>query len=187
MNILGCLDIPDAGEYMFEGRKVNGLSGSALADLRNRRIGFIFQSFNLLSRYNIYANVELPLIYSGLDAKERKARVHRAVESVGLEDRLKHRPSELSGGQRQRVAIARALVNDPALILADEPTGNLDSATGREIMELFRDLVGRGRTVLVVTHDPVIAQSAQGLIEIRDGRIVRNEGLTVEPSGEVVR
>jgi len=177
MNILGCLDTPDKGEYRLEDRLVNGLSSTELADLRNKKIGFIFQNFNLLSRYDVYANVELPLIYSGIRGKLRRKKVLEAIESVGLSDRIKHKPSELSGGQCQKVAIARALVNDPAIIFADEPTGNLDSVAGKEIISIFKKLVSQNKTVVMVTHDLNLASLTDGLIEMCDGHIINYKGL----------
>ncbi|MEK6794669.1 MAG: ABC transporter ATP-binding protein [Spirochaetota bacterium] len=171
MNIIGCLDRPTRGRYLLDGVNVAGMKPSELAHVRNRQIGFIFQNFNLLSRYNVFHNVELPLIYSGLSALERRERVLEAVARTGLTDRIRHRPSELSGGQRQRVAIARALVNRPSLILADEPTGNLDSVTGREILTIFRELVKAGNTIIIVTHDHAVAKSTQRRVVIADGRL----------------
>lgn len=169
MNILGCLDAPSNGEYYLDGIAVSKMKQGELADIRNKKIGFIFQNFNLLARYNIFHNVELPLIYSGLSGKRRKALVMEAIDMVGLTDRIKHRPGELSGGQRQRVAIARALVNKPPVILADEPTGNLDSKTGREILDIFERIISEGNTIIMVTHDSNIASEAQRRIRIADG------------------
>ena len=171
MNMLGCLDTPSEGQYFFEGEDVAAMADDELADIRNRRIGFVFQSFNLLPRATVRRNVELPLIYAGRPASERVERAARALELVGLGDRLTHRPNELSGGQRQRVAIARALVNDPSILLADEPTGNLDSRTGEEIMGLFEELHARGNTIILVTHEDDIAQHARRLVRLRDGLI----------------
>jgi putative ABC transport system ATP-binding protein len=171
MNILGCLDTPTAGTYFLSDIDISSLGRNKLSFIRNKKIGFIFQNFNLLPRYNVYHNVELPLIYSGLSSRERKRRVHKAIEMVGLADRLRHKPNELSGGQKQRVAIARALVNRPSIILADEPTGNLDTATGMEIMEIFNRLVKRGNTIIVVTHDKRIARTSGKKITIIDGSI----------------
>ena len=168
MNILGCLDRPTSGEYILDGETVSRLSDNKLANIRNRKVGFIFQSFNLLPRVSALENVELPLRYSGVNHHRQRAR--QALDAVGLSDRIKHRPSELSGGQQQRVAIARALVNNPAIVMADEPTGNLDSKSGREIMELLLSLNReRAMTVIIVTHDPAIASQTQRIVKLRDG------------------
>jgi len=172
MNILGCLDTPSAGTYRVNGQDVRGLADDALADLRNREIGFVFQTFQLLPRSTALANVELPLVYRGLPRRDRRARAESALRAVGLADRMHHRPNELSGGQRQRVAIARALVGDPSLLLADEPTGNLDSATGEEIFRLFGELHGRGHTIVLVTHEPRLASRCPRAIRLMDGRVV---------------
>jgi putative ABC transport system ATP-binding protein len=169
MNILGCLDTPTRGEYWLHGLEVSGMSDQELARVRNREIGFVFQTFNLLPRATALRNVELPLVYTGLAAAERRRRAVAALERVQLGDRMHHRPNQLSGGQRQRVAIARALVTDPALLLADEPTGNLDSRTGEEVMALFERLQTEGNTIIIVTHDPGIAGRAQRRIVLRDG------------------
>ncbi len=172
MNILGCLDTPTAGRYAINGADVSGLSDDALADLRNREIGFVFQTFQLLPRATALANVELPLIYRGLPRWERREKAEQALTAVGLQPRMHHRPNELSGGQRQRVAIARALVGEPSLLLADEPTGNLDSATGDEIVRLFGELHARGHTILLVTHEPRLAARCPRAIRLSDGRVV---------------
>jgi putative ABC transport system ATP-binding protein len=171
MNMLGCLDTPTAGHYEFNGKDVSSMVDDELAEIRNREIGFVFQTFNLLPRSNALHNVELPLIYAGVSRHERIERAREALENVGLGDRLHHRPNELSGGQRQRVAIARALVTRPSIILADEPTGNLDSRTGVEIMELFEKLYELGNTIIVVTHEEDIARHARRIVRLRDGLI----------------
>jgi len=172
MNILGCLDKPTDGEYFLDGENVAGMTDNQLADIRNRKVGFIFQSFNLLPRSSALTNVELPLRYRSTNGFDRKELAKKSLEAVGLGDRLNHRPSELSGGQQQRVAIARALVNDPAIVMADEPTGNLDSKSGTEIMELLLGLNKKlGTTLIIVTHDPEIARHASRIIYIRDGRV----------------
>jgi putative ABC transport system ATP-binding protein len=171
MNMLGCLDTPTAGRYHFAGRNVSHMDDNDLAEIRNREIGFVFQTFNLLPRSHALHNVELPLIYAGVPAHERHARALRALENVGLGNRVHHKPNELSGGQRQRVAIARALVNNPSIILADEPTGNLDSRTGVEIMALFEQLYEQGNTIIVVTHEEDIARHARRIVRLRDGLI----------------
>lgn len=171
MNIIGCLDSPTAGEYFFHGSAVHRMSDRDLADVRNQQIGFVFQTFNLLPRSTALQNVELPLIYAGLRRGDRIRRAEEALRDVGLADRARHRPNELSGGQRQRVAIARALVTDPSIILADEPTGNLDSKTGEEIMQLFELLHRRGNTILLVTHEEEVALHAHRVVRMRDGQI----------------
>ena len=175
MNLIGCLDTPTAGEYWLNSQKVSDLTDDELARIRNKEIGFVFQTFNLLPRADALHNVELPLIYAGLGAKERRQRAARALERVGLGDRMDHRPNELSGGQRQRVAIARALVNEPSILLADEPTGNLDSATGNEIMGLFQELHDAGQTIVLVTHEHDIAAHARRQIHLLDGKVERDE------------
>ncbi len=171
MNIIGCLDTPTSGTYVLDGEDVTRLDDDALAEIRNRRIGFVFQTFNLLPRATAFDNVELPLIYAGMPGVQRRERVWDALRTVGLDDRAHHRPNELSGGQRQRVAIARALVNRPSIILADEPTGNLDSRSGADIMDVFQMLNEAGNTLIVVTHDDDVAARARREIRLRDGRI----------------
>lgn len=171
MNILGCLDSPDSGRYVLNGVDVSEMDDGELADVRNREIGFVFQSFNLLPRYNALENVALPMVYAGVPAGERREKAAQALRSVGLEDRMDHRPNELSGGQRQRVALARALINNPSIILADEPTGNLDTHTSVEIMRLFDEIYRGGNTVIVVTHEEDIAAYAHRVIRLRDGRV----------------
>jgi putative ABC transport system ATP-binding protein len=175
MNLIGCLDTPTSGNYWLNGRLVSELSDDELAFIRNKEIGFVFQTFNLLSRATALHNVELPLIYNGTPADERRAKAEDALAKVELSDRMHHKPNELSGGQRQRVAIARALVNNPSIILADEPTGNLDTATGEEIMNLFDRLRAAGNTIVLVTHEHDIAARAHRIIHIRDGKIARDE------------
>jgi putative ABC transport system ATP-binding protein len=171
MNLLGCLDTPSAGSYWLNGQEVSRMSDDALARVRNREIGFVFQTFNLLPRATALHNVELPLVYAGIPGAERRRRAATALERVGLADRMTHRPNELSGGQRQRVAIARALVNTPSLLLADEPTGNLDSTTSEDIMAVFGELHRHGQTIVVVTHEPSIAAFAERVVVLRDGRL----------------
>ena len=176
MNIIGALDIPTSGTYFLEDVDISKLNDNQLADIRNKKIGFVFQTFNLLSKSNIMGNIELPLIYSKKDPKKsRKKLVSDVIESVGLTGWSRHRPNELSGGQRQRVAIGRALINDPAVILADEPTGNLDSRTGEEILAIFQDLNKQGKTILFVTHELELAMHAQKIVYIRDGRVINEE------------
>ena len=175
MNILGCLDVPTAGRYLIDGTDVSELDEDDLADLRSRKIGFVFQSFNLVARTSAIANVELPLAYAGLHRAERRARALRALRSVGVADRARHQPTELSGGQQQRVAVARALVTNPSLILADEPTGNLDSQSTADVLRIFKRLNEGGRTVVLITHEPDLAAQAQRVVHLSDGRIVHDE------------
>jgi putative ABC transport system ATP-binding protein len=178
MNILGCLDAPTEGRYLLDGRDVRDLDDDDLADLRNRKIGFVFQSFNLVPRTSALANVELPLAYAGLPRAERRRRAEAALAAVGMSERLAHLPSELSGGQQQRVAVARAIVTNPSLILADEPTGNLDSRSTEDVLEIFQELGEEGRTVVVITHEPDVAARAARLIRLSDGEVVQD---TAEP------
>ena len=175
MNLLGCLDTPSRGEYWLNDQLVSSLTENELAHIRNQEIGFVFQVFNLLPRASAFHNVELPLIYRGTPKKERSRKVRQALDMVEISHRMDHRPSELSGGERQRVAIARALANEPSILLADEPTGNLDSKTGSEILKLFHKIHSQGNTIIIVTHDPDIASQAQRIIYIRDGKIEREE------------
>ncbi len=176
MNVMGCLDVPTSGTYTLDGRRIDTLRDNELAEVRNRKIGFVFQTFNLLARTSALQNVELPLVYSGVGVGERRKRAVAALQSVGLGDRLRHKTQELSGGQQQRVAVARALITDPAIILADEPTGNLDSVSGEEIVAIFQALNrDRGITVIFVTHDRNIAEHTRRIVHIHDGRIVREE------------
>ena len=175
MNLIGCLDTPTSGDYRLNGKLVSSMSEDELAFTRNREIGFVFQVFNLLARASAFHNVELPLVYSGMRKAERQNRARRALERVEMKDRMAHKPAELSGGERQRVAVARALVNEPSLLLADEPTGNLDSRTGREILNLFHRIHDQGNTIIMVTHDREVADQAQRIIHIRDGRIEKDE------------
>ncbi len=177
MNILGCLDTPSSGSYRFVKDLISDMNDDQLAEIRNREIGFVFQTFNLLPRATALHNVELPMIYNGTPASKRKKMAQEALEMVGLGDRMHHKPNELSGGQRQRVAIARALVNKPKIILADEPTGNLDTRTGEEIMEIFEDLHEKGNTIILVTHEEYIAEHTNRIIRLRDGKIERDESL----------
>ena len=175
MNMIGCLDTPSSGEYILNGNRVSQMDDSDLAEVRNREIGFVFQTFNLLPRTSCLANVELPLIYAGVKASDRKARALEVLDKVGLGDRVDHKPNELSGGQRQRVAIARALVNTPSILLADEPTGNLDTKTGDEIMLLFEELYRAGNTIILVTHENEIAEYARRIVRLRDGLVEKDE------------
>lgn len=186
MNLVGCLDTPNSGIYELNGTDVADMDDNALAEVRNREIGFVFQSFNLLARSDSLHNVELPLVYAGVPVEERVERARQALVNVGLADRLHHRPNELSGGQRQRVAVARALVNNPSIVLADEPTGNLDSRTGEEILALFEHLSRRGNTIIVVTHEEDVAQHARRIIRIRDGLIAADEVHPNPRSADVV-
>ncbi len=181
MNIVGCLDTPTAGTYILNNKDVSDMTENELADIRNKEIGFVFQTFNLLPRSSCLDNVALPLVYAGYSKSEREERAHNALVNVGLGDRTKHRPNELSGGQRQRVAIARALVNNPSIILADEPTGNLDSKTSYDIMELFHELHSKGNTIIMVTHEDDIAHYAHRIIRLRDG-LVETDVLNPNPT-----
>ncbi len=174
MNILGCLDTPTSGEYVLSGETVGGLDRNRLAEIRNRRIGFVFQNFNLLPYASALENVELPLLFGGVGTRERQERAAAMLARVGLEDRMEHKPTELSGGQMQRVAIARALVNEPAIVLADEPTGNLDSASGQAIVTLFRELHAAGQTIVLITHDSGVAKLASRVVRMQDGAIVED-------------
>ncbi|WP_347351895.1 ABC transporter ATP-binding protein [Intrasporangium sp.] len=178
MHILGCLDVPTSGRYALAGEDVSTMDESRLAEVRNRRIGFVFQQFNLLATLTAWRNVELPLVYAGVARAERRERAESILGYVGLGDRVDHRPGELSGGQQQRVAVARALVTDPSLVLADEPTGNLDSSSTAEVLALFAELHAEGRTIVLITHEPEVARQAQRVIHILDGRIVEDAGLT---------
>lgn len=174
MNILGCLDVPTKGEYLLEGKDISQKIDGELAEIRNNTIGFVFQGFNLLPKLDAMENVELPLIYQNISAKERHERAQKALESVGLGQRIHHKPTELSGGQQQRVAIARALVTNPPIILADEPTGNLDSKSGKEVMEIFKELHAKGNTIILITHDSGVAAQAKRVIKIQDGKLYEN-------------
>ena len=184
MNILGCLDVPTRGRYLLDGVDIRYLEDDELAVIRNRRIGFVFQSYNLVPRTSALQNVELPLVYSGIRRKEREARAYLSLRRVGLADRIRHLPSELSGGQQQRVAIARALVTDPAVVLADEPTGNLDTHSGEEVLEIFSRLNAEGRTIVLITHEDSVAERARRVVRLRDGRIV--EDVRLRPLIEAV-
>lgn len=175
MNILGCLDRPTSGEYYLDGKEIAGYDDDELAHTRNAKIGFVFQNFNLLPKLTAQANVALPLIYAGVDEEERMERAKKALEAVGLGERIEHKPTEMSGGQRQRVAIARALINNPAIIMADEPTGNLDTKSSYEIMDIFKAMNESGKTVVMVTHEPDIAEQTKRILVMRDGKIVSDE------------
>ncbi len=177
MNMLGCLDVPSEGNYFLDGREISKLKEDELAEIRNAKIGFVFQSFNLLNSLTALENVELPLIYRGMSVSERRKTAEKALAMVGLADRLHHKPSELSGGQQQRVAIARALAGEPPVILADEPTGNLDSRSGIEVMGIIRELNQQGKTIILITHDPEIAKQVKRVVKIQDGQIVLGEGV----------
>ncbi len=179
MNILGCLDTPTEGAYFLKGKEVSSLDDDELARIRNEEIGFVFQTFNLLPRSTALQNVELPLVYAGVPAEERRRRAMEALEAVGLADRASHRPNELSGGQRQKVAIARALVNNPSIILADEPTGNLDSKSGEEIMSIFRKIHEAGNTIVIVTHEEYIAEHTRRIVRLRDGKIESDTSISM--------
>lgn len=174
LNLVGCLDVPSAGSYKLDGEEVAELDGDQLADIRNRKVGFVFQSFNLLPQITAYENVEMPLLFKGAGSRERRERVEELFEQVGLADRMHHRPTELSGGQMQRVAVARALACDPALILADEPTGNLDTTSGHDVMGLFERLAEQGRTLVLITHDAALARRTKRIVRIQDGLIVED-------------
>ena len=171
MNLIGCLDVPTKGEIYIDGESVNKKNDNALSDLRLRKVGFVFQQFNLISNYTAIENVELPLLYAGVTRKERRKRAEEALIAVGLKERMKHLPSKLSGGQKQRVALARAIINNPSIILADEPTGALDTATGKDVMDLFSSLNSDGRTIVIVTHDPKVGAQCKRIINILDGRV----------------
>lgn len=175
MNILGCLDRPTSGEYFLDGKEIAGYDDDELAHTRNAKIGFVFQNFNLLAKLTAQENVALPLVYAGVDEEERMERAKKALEAVGLGDRLEHKPMEMSGGQRQRVAIARALINNPAIIMADEPTGNLDTKSSYEIMDIFKKMNESGKTVVMVTHEPDIAEQTKRILVMRDGQLVSDE------------
>lgn len=176
MNILGCLDIPSEGDYLLDGKSVSTLNDDQQAIIRNKKIGFIFQKYNLLTKLNVYENVEIPLIYQGASSSERKMKILEALDKVGLSSHLRHKPSELSGGQQQRVAIARALVTNPSVLMADEPTGALDSKTGKEVLEILKNLHKSGRTIVLITHDLSIAAEAERRIQIKDGHIISDDG-----------
>jgi len=179
LNLVGCLDRPTSGQYYLEGQDVSRLDDDALSEVRNRRVGFVFQTFNLLPRLTALQNVELPMVYAGVPRALRRQRAAALLSRVGLADRLHHRPHELSGGEQQRVAVARALANDPSILLADEPTGNLDSRSGEEVLALFQELNEAGMTIVLVTHDPEVAAHARRVVTVRDGRVVRDEPVPV--------
>ena len=187
MNVLGCLDRPTSGTYELDGRLTTGMSAGSLADVRNQRIGFVFQSFELLPRLNAVSNVELPLVYSGVGLFARRRRAREALERVGLKDRMRHRPNQLSGGQKQRVAIARALINNPAILLADEPTGNLDTSTSAEILGLFDELHRAGQTIIIVTHELDVAARARRIVRMLDGRIGSDLPVDQDPAVRLAR
>jgi putative ABC transport system ATP-binding protein len=174
MNLVGCLDTPSSGSYELQGERVAGMKREQLAAVRNSKVGFVFQNFNLLPQISAYENVEMPMLFGGISRKQRRRRVKELMERVGLADRMEHKPTELSGGQMQRVAIARAMAMEPTILLADEPTGNLDTSSGSDIMTLFEELHDQGRTILVITHDPALARRAPRRVEMRDGRITRD-------------
>jgi len=186
MNLIGCLDVPTSGRYLLDGQDVSGLGDDRLAEIRNQKIGFVFQTFNLIPRADVFKNVELPLVYAGVSPAKRRRLAEEAIERVGLADRMRHKPSELSGGQRQRVAIARALVNNPSIILADEPTGNLDSKTGEEILEVFDDLHAGGNTIILVTHEDEVARRAERIVRLRDGSIESDLPVAEDRAGALV-
>jgi putative ABC transport system ATP-binding protein len=186
MNLIGCLDRPTSGSYQLEGREVAGLEEPELARVRNQKIGFVFQNFNLLPRLNALRNTQLPLLYAGVSPEKRREKALQALADVGLEDRVLHRPNELSGGQKQRVAIARALVNNPSILMADEPTGNLDTRSGEEIMAIFQELNSRGVTIILVTHEPEIAMHARRILQFRDGRLVSDQGVANPVSARAI-
>ncbi|MGE0639945.1 MAG: ABC transporter ATP-binding protein [Thermoanaerobaculia bacterium] len=186
MNLIGCLDVPTSGRYFIDGVDVSGLDDDQLADIRNQKIGFVFQTFNLIPRADVFKNVELPLVYAGVSPAKRRRLTEEAVERVGLKDRMRHKPNELSGGQRQRVAIARALVNNPSILLADEPTGNLDSRTGEEILEVFDQLHTGGNTIILVTHEDDVARRARRIVRLRDGVIESDLPTTEDRAGNPV-
>ena len=186
MNLIGCLDVPTSGRYLIDGVDVSGLDDDRLADIRNQKIGFVFQTFNLIPRADVFKNVELPLVYAGVSPAKRRRLTEEAIERVGLKDRMRHKPNELSGGQRQRVAIARALVNNPSILLADEPTGNLDTRTGEEILEVFGQLHAAGNTIILVTHEDEVARQARRIVRLRDGLMESDLATTADRAGSRV-